>query len=69
MWIEQENAQIATHGQYLLQDDGNATRLSDPGCTEDGEVFAEQIVDIDVNVDRVVLLKRADIDGIGTGYA
>ncbi len=47
--IDQEEAQVRPRVENLLQDDGDAARLADAGGAEDGEVPADQIVDVDAD--------------------
>ena len=69
MRIDQENAQVRAGVENLLQDDGDAARLADAGGAENGEVAADQIVDIDVNANIRVLLQVADMGVVGIGGA
>src|SRR5262249_53563803 len=62
--IDQKNAQIRLLRQDLLQDEGDAGRLADAGRAEDGEVLAEELLEIDVGGDGVVELQPADLDGL-----
>ena len=69
MRIDQEDAQVRPRLENLLQDDGDAARLADAGGAENGEVLADQIVDVDVDADVRVLLQVADMGVVGVGAA
>ena len=58
--VEQEDAQIGPRVEDLVDQHGDAARLADAGRAEDGEVLAEQIVDVDGGVDGLVVMQRAD---------
>ena len=62
MRIDQEDTEIRPGIEDLLQDDCDAARFADAGGADDGEMPADQEIDVDVNVDVRVLLQRADID-------
>ena len=64
MRIDQEDAQVRPRLEDLLQDDGDAARLADAGGAEDGEVAADQLVDVGVDGDVLVLLQRADLGAV-----
>jgi hypothetical protein len=66
--IEQEDAQIGTRLEDLLQDEGDAARLADAGRAEDGEMLAQHLVHVDAGVDRDVLLQVSDGDRLGAGH-
>ncbi len=67
--IDQEDAQVRPRVENLLQDDGDAARLADAGGAENGEVAADQIVDVDMHRDVGVLLQVADMGAIVVGKA
>ena len=67
--IDQKDAQVRTGIENLLQDDGDATRFADAGGAENGEVTADQIVDVDMNADILVLLQVTDMGVVGIGGA
>ena len=49
----------------LVEDHRDAARLSDAGRTENGEMLAEQIVDVDAGGNGFVVMQRADVDRAG----
>src|SRR5215208_3954984 len=62
--FHQEDAQVRPLFQNLLQHDSDAARLADAGGAENGEMLGQQIVDLGVDADGIVLLQRADLDGV-----
>ena len=67
--IDQEDAQVWSCFQDLLQDDRDTARLADASRAEDGEMPAHQIIDVDVHTDVRVLLQIADMRAISIGPA
>ena len=67
--IDQEDAQIRPRGENGVQNDGDAARFADAGGAEDGEVAADQMIDVDVHADIGVLLQVTDKGVIGVGLA
>ena len=67
--VDQEDAQVRPRVENLLQDDGDAARFADAGGAENGEMAADQIVDIDVHADVGILLQVADMGVIAVGAA
>ena len=65
--VDQENAQIASRLHDLAQDERERARFSGPGGTENGEMLAHHLVDIDGGGDRGVLLQAAELDRARTG--
>ena len=67
--IDQEEAQVRPRIENLLQDDGDAARFADAGGAENGEVAADQLVDVDVHADIGILLQVADMGVVVIGAA
>ena len=61
MRIDQENPQVRSRHQNLLQDHGDAGGFADAGGAENCEMLVEQFVDIDHGGDFRVLMQRADL--------
>ena len=62
MAVEQEHAQLWPRIENRVDQHGDAARLANAGRTEDGEVLAEQVVDVDGRVNRLVVMQRPDVD-------
>ena len=60
---------LAFFFEDLLQDERDAGRLADAGRAEDGEMLAQQLVEIDVGRDGIVELQPTDLDGFAAGDA
>ncbi len=62
--INQEDAQTRPRIENTLQDARDTAGFADAGRADDGEMFADQLFDVDVDPDIRVLLQMSDFDPV-----
>ena len=67
MDVEQEDAQVRSRLQDLVEEQRYAGRFADAGRAEHGEMLGEHFLDVDIGDHRAVLLQGSDIDLVGSG--
>src|SRR5438105_2638611 len=61
--VEQENMRLRVHFENAAENERHRTGLAGSRGAEDGEVLAEQLIDLHHRRDRGILLNVADADG------
>ena len=62
--VDQEDAEVRLLLQDLGQDERDRRRLADAGGAEDGEMLAQQLLEIDVGGDCRIEPQTPDLDGL-----
>ena len=64
VWIDQKDAQVRPGLENFLKDDGDTARFSDAGGADDGEMSADELLDVDLHAHVRILLQMSDVDAV-----